>query len=65
MSMKLESAYQKELHTEEVKTMPTISMFFGLIIRMYFAPSGHQEELMADWKLVMNGEDPFKINPLQ
>ncbi|MFH1265016.1 MAG: DUF4160 domain-containing protein, partial [Planctomycetota bacterium] len=25
----------------------------------------HQEELMADWNLVMNGENPFKIEPLQ
>ena len=25
----------------------------------------HQEELLANWKLVMNGEDPFKIQPLQ
>ena len=25
----------------------------------------HQEELMADWQLVMNGEEPFKIQPLQ
>ena len=25
----------------------------------------HQEELMADWDLVMNGEEPFKIQPLQ
>jgi hypothetical protein len=25
----------------------------------------HQDELMANWKLVMNGEDPFKIQPLQ
>ena len=24
-----------------------------------------QEELKADWKLVMNGEEPFKILPLQ
>jgi len=88
--------------------MPTISMFYGLIIRMYFAPGEHppphfhvyyneyrasvdirtceiiegklprkqnkltlawaelhQEELMANWQLVMNGEDPFKIQPLQ
>jgi hypothetical protein len=88
--------------------MPTISMFFGIIIRIYFAPQEHQpphfhayyaehkatvdirtceilegelpkkqkklvlawaelhqEELMANWKLVMNGENPFKINPLQ
>lgn len=25
----------------------------------------HQEELMKDWDLVMNGEEPFKIQPLQ
>ncbi len=25
----------------------------------------HQEELMADWDLVMNSEEPFKIQPLQ
>jgi hypothetical protein len=25
----------------------------------------HQEELLADWQLVMNGEEPFKIQPLQ
>ena len=24
-----------------------------------------QDELMADWQLVMNGEEPFKIQPLQ
>jgi len=24
-----------------------------------------REELMADWNLVMNGENPFKIEPLQ
>jgi|GEM_PF-4871431 len=23
------------------------------------------EELIADWSLVMNGEDPFRIQPLQ
>jgi hypothetical protein len=88
--------------------MPTISMFYGIIIRMYYSPgehnpphfhvyyaeykatidirtceliSGnipnkqsklalawaelHQEELMANWRLVMNGETPFKIQPLQ
>lgn len=87
--------------------MPTISMFYGIIIRMYYAPSEHppahfhvyygdyravidiysceplqgklpkkqmrlvqawatlhQDELMADWDLVMNGEEPFKIPPL-
>lgn len=88
--------------------MPTVSMFYGLIIRMYFAPGEHppphfhvyynecratidiytcellegwlprkqrkltlawaelhQEELIANWKLVMKGEDPFRIQPLQ
>lgn len=88
--------------------MPTISMFYGVIIRMYFAPNEHpppyfhvyyaehkaivdiltcelaegelpkkqkklvlawaelhQEELMADWNLLMNGEEPFRIQPLQ
>ena len=88
--------------------LPTISMFYGIIIRMYFAPGEHppphfhvyhaeysctvdigtcemiegnlpkkqiklvlawaelhQEELLSDWNLVMNGEEPFKIPPLQ
>jgi hypothetical protein len=88
--------------------MPTISMFYGLIIRMYYAPGEHppphfhayygdqsvtvdirtcellqgnlpakqaklvlawaalhQDELLADWQLVMNGEEPFRIAPLQ
>ena len=88
--------------------VPTISMFYGIIVRMYFAPREHppphfhvyyaeyrarvdirtceiidgklpkkqtklvlawaelhQEDLMADWQLVMNGEDPFRIQPLQ
>ena len=83
-------------------------MFYGIIIRMYFAPGEHppphihayyaehkasvdirtgniiqgdlpnkqkklvaawvalhQDELLADWDLVMNGELPFKIQPLQ
>ena len=25
----------------------------------------HQPELLADWTLVMNGEEPFRIQPLQ
>jgi hypothetical protein len=25
----------------------------------------HQEELLNDWDLVMNGKEPFKIQPLQ
>jgi hypothetical protein len=88
--------------------MPTISMFYGIIVRMYYAPGEHppphfhayynefkavidivtgeivdgslptrqtklvlawaelhRDELMADWRLVMNGEEPLKIQPLQ
>jgi hypothetical protein len=88
--------------------MPTISMFFGIIIRMYMGKkehnpphihaiyqdstaeflvaegqliSGdfpikqrklveawielHREELLADWELAKNGEEPFKIEPLR
>ncbi|MBN2292930.1 MAG: DUF4160 domain-containing protein [Pirellulales bacterium] len=88
--------------------MPTISMFYGIVIRMYFAPGEHppphfhayynefkasvdirtcetiegnlprrqeklvlawaelhQEELMENWNLVMNGENPVQIQPLQ
>ncbi len=88
--------------------MPTISMFYGIIIRMYCAPKEHapahfhafygdykavieintceiidgelprkqlrlvlawaelhQEELRADWKLAMDSELPFKIEPLK
>nr|VFJ97235.1 MAG: protein of unknown function (DUF4160) [Candidatus Kentron sp. LFY] len=88
--------------------MPTISMFHGIIIRMYFSPGEHppphfhvyyveykatvdirtceiiegnlpgkqtklvlawaelhQKELMANWNLVIKGEEPFRIQPLQ
>jgi len=88
--------------------MSTISMFYGIIIRLYFAPGEHnpphfhafygeskasvdirtgeiiegslpprqrklvqawaelhQEELLANWDLVMNGDLPFRIRPLE
>ena len=88
--------------------MPTISMFYGIIIRMYCAPTEHnpphfhvyyqeyratvdiknceiiesdmpakqvklvlawaelrKEELLADRELAINGELPFKIEPLR
>jgi len=88
--------------------MPTISMFYGIIIRMYYAPGEHNpphfhayyneykatvamntleilegslprkqlrlvqawaelhaDELRANWILVMNGETPYKIAPLE
>ena len=87
--------------------MPTIAMFYGIIIRMYYAPGEHppphfhvyyaeyravvdiksceisdgrlprkqtklvlawaelhQDELLANWALLMNGEKPFSIPPL-
>ena len=88
--------------------MPTLSMFHGIIIRMYYAPREHppphfhvyyggykgvinirdgrlergtlprrqlrlvvawtelyRDELLADWDLVMTGQEPFKIMPLR
>ena len=89
--------------------MPVISMFYGIIVLMYFMdkkkhksphihvqyqdneavisiPDGkllegslpkskiklvhawieiHQDELMADWKLAIQGEPLFKIDPLK
>jgi Domain of unknown function (DUF4160) len=89
--------------------MPTISMFYGIVISMYFFdderhnlahihakfqdqsatfaiadgnmlagsfPSAktrlvqawieiHRDELMADWELAVNGQPPFKIDPLR
>ena len=88
--------------------MPVISMFYGIIVRMFFMdnkehfaphihveyaeynvvlsiPEGnilagnfpkdklklvwawmeiHKDELMADWELAVNGEEPYKITPL-
>lgn len=89
--------------------MPVISMFYGMIVSMYFLdnkrhkrphihvkyqehevvlaiPDGevlegsmpgnklklvlawieiHQDELMADWELAVNGQQPYKIDPLR
>lgn len=89
--------------------MPVISMFYGIIVSLYFhdnrrhhrphihvkyqgdeavisIPEGevlegslppgklkmalawveiHQDELMADWELAVNGQQPFKIEPLR
>ena len=89
--------------------MPTISMFYGIVIYLYFfddarhksphihakyqgqdasfsildgsilsgqIPLGksklvqawieiHRDALMADWELAVNGETPFRIEPLQ
>jgi hypothetical protein len=89
--------------------MPVISMFYGLIVSLYFQdnrqhksphihvkyqdeeavfriPDGkllsgsvpsakmklilawielHQDELMANWQLAVNGQQPYKIEPLR
>jgi len=89
--------------------MPTISMFYGILVSIYFEESErhhtqhihvrysghnasiaisdgrvlagefpskqlkmvqawieiHQDELFADWDLACNGEQPFRVAPLQ
>jgi len=86
--------------------MPTISIFFGLIVRMYYKDHQpphihvqyqsnnavidiltgnitegklstpqlryiqawveiHRDDLLADWELCRNGENPFRIDPLK
>ena len=89
--------------------MPTISMFYGIVISLYYfdnekhniphihakyqglegvfdiaagemiegnLPNNkikliqawielHRDELLADWELAQNGEEPFRIAPLQ
>lgn len=96
-------------HEKSGKIMPTISMFYGIIIRMLYMdtqrhnlphlhveyqgmksvislPEGeiidgelprkklrlvqawiaiHEEELMANWALAVQGEPVFKIDPLR
>ena len=55
--------------------MPAISMFYGILIRMFFRDTDkhhlphawieiHQEDLLADWELVANGKTPFSIKGL-
>jgi len=89
--------------------MPTISMFYGILVLMFFRDNRrhnlphihvryqgeeavlsiddgslidgnlprkqirmvpawieiHKEELLVDWELAVNGEEPFRISPLQ
>ena len=59
--------------------MPIISMFYGIIIRMYLLDNRRprkqlrlvqawvelrRDELMADWELAISDENPYKIAPL-
>lgn len=51
--------------------MPVISMFYGIVVSLYFMDTHlawmeiHKEELVADWELAVNGETAFKIDPLK
>ena len=46
--------------------MPVLSSFYGIIVRMYREIDGkHKEDLEANWKLLGNGEQYFKIDPLR
>jgi hypothetical protein len=103
-----ETAVEQTQSTPERNAMPTISMFYGILIRMFFndierhhlphihaeyqgqvgtyaIPDGsllagelppnkhklvvawieiHQDDLVADWELAVNGKKPFPIKGL-
>ncbi len=59
--------------------MPTISMFYGILVLMYFLEGSlprrqlrmvqvwvdiHREDLLLNWDLAVSGEPPFRIAPL-
>ncbi len=49
--------------------MPTISMFYGVIVNMY-APDTDRHHLphvhaRYNWQLASEGQTPFKIEPLR
>jgi hypothetical protein len=65
-----------------VDAMPTISMFYGILVLMFFRDNRRHHlphihvryegeeaaialELFVDWQLAVNGEEPFRIAPLQ
>jgi hypothetical protein len=102
-------AFSGFIYGNKERAMPTISMFYGILIHLYYfdneqhhtphiharfqgetaafsivdgdclsgsLPKGkmkmvqawieiHRDELLADWELAVNGEEPFKIAPLQ
>ena len=59
--------------------MPAISMFYGIVIYLYFFDDErygmphivqawieiHREALIADWELAVQGQPPFSIEPLR
>ena len=59
--------------------MPVLSIFYGIIVRMYREQGGkhnmlklleawiviHHDDLEANWKLLSNGEQFFRIDPLK
>lgn len=34
------------------------------VLRNHYPFELHRDELMADWELAVNGEEPYKITPL-
>lgn len=98
----------KNIFKENYSDMPTLSLFYGIIIRMYSEPNGkhkephihaeyqdnravftlegelidgtfpkkqrkmveawmviHEDDLRANWQLLLEGQQYFKIPPLQ
>lgn len=63
------------IHVRYQSDEATVSIENGLILDGTFPPKQlkmvqawieiHQEELMVDWELAVNGEEPFRIAPLQ
>jgi hypothetical protein len=47
--------------------MPILSMFYGIIIRMYFRDDKQHRtpHIHAAWSLAVHGEGIFKIDPLR
>ena len=49
--------------------MPVISMFYGVIVsKMRLVQAWieiHKDELIADWDLAVQGQNPYKIDPLR
>lgn len=71
----------RKMGYSEGLSMPTISMFFGILIRMFFNEHSpphfhaeyaeykwaelHQAELLEDWELCRSHVEPHPIEPLQ
>lgn len=52
--------------------MPTISLFFGIIVKMYYLDNKthnmshiHADDLIANWKLAITGNATYRIDGLK